>query len=165
MGIELINFRLAFCRLEGGVSFTSLSLSFFFWFILKEISRCLFKIYWFWLRCVQPFHLVVTSRGSSLVAVLGLLILISLLTEYNLSSCGLWALGLWLSNWDTQLRCPAACGIFADQASNSHPLLFAGRILKHWTIMEVSFIFIGTWSLVLLFCFVYDENQLSFNLV
>ena len=165
MGIELINFRLAFCRLEGGVSFTSLSLSFFFWFILKEISRCLFKIYWFWLRCVQPFHLVVTSRGSSLVAVLGLLILISLLTEYNLSSCGLWALGLWLSNWDTQLRCPAACGIFADQASNSHPLLFAGRILKHWTIMEVSFIFIGTWSLVLLFCFVYDENQLSFNSV
>ena len=79
MGIELIGFRLAFCRLEGRVSFTSLSLS-FFWFIINEISRCLFKIYYFWLCCVQAFHLIVTSRGFSLVVVLGA-------SHTGLSSC------------------------------------------------------------------------------
>ena len=47
---------------------------------------------------MQAFHLIVTSRGSSLVVVLGLLILVSLLAEYDLSSFGLWAVGLWLSN-------------------------------------------------------------------
>lgn len=161
MGIELIDFRLAFCRLEGGVSFTSLSFSFFFfWFILKEISRCLFKIC-FWLCSVQPFYLVVTSRGSSLVAVLGLLILISLLAEYSLSSCGLWALGLWLSNWDMQLSCPAACGIFRTR-HQTHILCFLRAGFLSTGLSRKSPLSLLEHE-VLFFCFIYDESDFSFN--
>ena len=48
----------------------------------------------------------------------------------GLSSCGLWALGMWALVVVTQgLTYSAACGLLLDQGSNLCPLALAGRLL------------------------------------
>ena len=61
--------------------------------------------------------LVTASRGSSLIAVRGLLILLASLVAHRLS-------------------CPVGCGIFLDKGSN-RCLCIGRQILNHWTTREV----------------------------
>ena len=73
---------------------------------------------------VRELSLVVASGGSSLGAVLGILIAVAsrcgarALGRVHHSSCGSWALELRLSTAACGLSCPMACGAILDQGLN-----------------------------------------------
>lgn len=80
MGIELVDF-LDLLSVDLKVGCHLPPFLFFFFFFLVYFKRFLDVFLKFVFGCAvcSLFHLVVTNRGSSLVAVFGLLILISLL--------------------------------------------------------------------------------------
>ena len=85
------------------------------------------------LRCCVGFSLVVGSGGCSLVAVLGLLIVVaSFVAEHRLWSTGSVVV-------EHKLSYSVACGTFPDQELNPCLLHWQAEILNHWATREAPF--------------------------